>query len=94
MISTDTTIPTTTMILEEARAFGTRLAQNTKSAIKSAGKSQREIATVAGISRSTLSRRLTGKSSFFLNELIDIGGFIGVDANALLRAAEDGAYVA
>lgn len=69
-----------------------RLVTVVSAAIRDAGLSRKEIARATGIARSTLSRRLTGRGRpFFLYELVDIGRVLGVDASALLRAAEDGA---
>ena len=70
----------------------TEVSEAVKSAIKAAGLNQREVATAAGIARSTLSRRFTGRGRpFLVSELFDIANVIGVDTSDLFRAAEDAA---
>jgi len=89
--STAGTAPITgTTVREWAHAVTKRLAEVVSAAIKTAGLSQREVASRTGIPMSTLSRRLTGRGRpFFVGELFDIGDVIGVSASEPLAAAED-----
>lgn len=78
-------------IQNHAHAVSRQLGKVVSDAIKDAGMSRQDITEATGIPRSTLSRRLTGRGPFYLNELDDIGRAIDVDVSALLKAAEDAA---
>ncbi|MFJ2297361.1 helix-turn-helix domain-containing protein [Oerskovia paurometabola] len=58
-------------------------------AIEAAGKSQRQVATEAGIAHTTLHRRLSGDRVLLLDEVGRIGQAVGRKTSDLLREAED-----
>lgn len=67
------TPPTTRTVAERVRA-----------AMETAGKNPKSLAEDAGIPRTTLIRRLTGNSSFTLNEIDALAPQLGVTAAELL----------
>lgn len=60
------------------------VAERVRSAMVEKGLTPKGLADDAGIPRTTLNRRLTGKSSFTLNELDAIAPSLGVTAADLL----------
>lgn len=74
--------------METPQTFTTSLAQVVVGQMKSAGLSQRDMATVTGIPLVTLSRRLTGKSPFNVAELATVASVMDVSVVDLVLKAE------
>ena len=60
------------------------VAERVRSAMVDKGQTAKSLAEAAGIPRTTLARRLTGNSSFTLNELDAIAPLLGLTAAHLL----------
>lgn len=64
------------------------VAETVRVALDTAGISLREVTRSTGIPNSTLSRRMTGNSSFTLAEIYQIAGLLQVLPSELIRRAE------
>ncbi len=79
---------TTVIRMDTPEVISHHLSQVVGAAIKSAGESQRSVAAKTGIPLVTLSRRLTGRTSFTFAEVAAIAGVIGVSVVELVLRAE------
>ena len=79
---------TTVIRMETPERFTASLAQVVAAQIKSAGLSQRDMATRTGVPLVTLSRRITGRSPFTVAELATIASVLGVSVVDLVLKAE------
>jgi lambda repressor-like predicted transcriptional regulator len=69
-------------------AYSARVADIIRQANEAAGRTPIKLATLTGISRETLKRRLTGGSPFTTYELALIAPYIGMSPTEILAAAE------
>lgn len=60
-----------------------RIAQRVVSAMEAAGQSRNELARRAGLSKTTLLRRLAGRTPFTVEELVRIAEALDVDEETL-----------
>ena len=82
---------TTVVYMDTSGLTQQAVAVTVSAAIKSAGRSQRDIASETGIPLVTLSRRLTGHSAFLITEIGAIARALGLTASDLIRSAEQSA---
>ncbi|HEY0216633.1 MAG TPA: helix-turn-helix transcriptional regulator [Cellulomonas sp.] len=74
--------------METPERFTASLAEVVAGQIKSAGLSQRDVSSRAGVPLVTLSRRLTGRSPFNIAELVAVASVLGVSVVDLALKAE------
>lgn len=73
------------------RTTSRAIAEVVSQALTDSGKSLRDAATTTGIPLTTLSRRLTGNSSFTVDEVDALACLLGLSVSQLAAAAEDAA---
>lgn len=66
-------------------------ADNCRAEAARSGRTIQDISDGTGIGRVTLGRRLSGASSFTINELVAIAAYLGVPLSTLLAGVEDAA---
>lgn len=74
--------------MEHPPATLSSLSEVVKQRLEDAGISQRQAASQTGIPLTTLSRRLTGNSSFSVTELAALAGLFGIPVSRLAIEAE------